>query len=197
MIKDDEVRSLAEKEMKLSDPRPLEALPAALSPDALGAVIAEMMSPVMQTIVKMLEHNTEAMDRLSATQTIQNDRMEALERQIRLQTPVTSKQVSYLNDAIRARARELLDKRGIEDGKATTKLGNAIRKAVLARYGIASLREIPKHEYGVAMSLIGMWSDSLTVRDVVKEARERAEVSDDAMQTPGLDGGKASAGQMD
>lgn len=150
-------------------------LPAEMQNSALGQTIAELMRPVMQTIGKLLENNTAALEQLSAAQSIQNDRLEALEKQIRLQTPVTGKQVTYLNDAIRQKARELLDKRGIDDSKATVKLGNIIRKSVLSRYGISSLREIPKHEYTVALSQIGMWSDALAVRDVVKEARSRAE----------------------
>lgn len=141
----------------------------------LSHIITELMRPVMQTIGKMLENNTAALEQLSSAQSIQNDRLEALEKQIRLQTPVTSKQVTYMNDAIRQRARMLLDKKGIYDKKATTKLGNAIRYAVLSRYGISNLREIPKHEYNVAMSQIEIWSDVLTVRDIAKEAKERAE----------------------
>ncbi|MCI6373825.1 MAG: hypothetical protein MR821_00840 [Clostridiales bacterium] len=89
-----------------------------------------------------------------------------------------------MNDAIRARARELLDKRGIDEAAATKKLGNAIRKAVLARYGISGLREIPRHEYSVVISQIGGWSDMLTVRDIAKEARGRM---DAAMQDKGGD----------
>ena len=143
-----------------------------LSPENLGLVIADLMRPVMQTVGKLLENNTAALEQLSAAQSVQNDRLEALEKQIRLQTPVTGKQVSYLNDAIRAKARELLDKRGVDNAKAITRLGNQIRKAVLSRYGIGCLREIPKHEYNVAMQQIGMWSDVLTVRDVVKWAEE-------------------------
>ena len=144
-------------------------------PAMLSHIITELMRPVMQTIGKMLENNTAALEQLSSAQSIQNDRLEALEKQIRLQTPVTSKQVTYMNDAIRQRARALLDKKGIDDKKATTKLGNAIRKAVLSRYVISSLREIPKHEYGVAMSQIEIWSDVLTVRDIAKETRKRTE----------------------
>lgn len=143
-----------------------------LTPEYLGTVIADLMRPVMQTVGKLLENNTAALEQLSAAQSVQNDRLEALEKQIRLQTPVTGKQVSYLNDAIRAKARELLDKRGVDNAKAITRLGNQIRKAVLSRYGIGCLREIPKHEYNVAMQQIGMWSDVLTVRDVVKWAEE-------------------------
>ena len=146
-----------------------------VAPEMIGQIITELMRPVMQTIGKMLENNTAALEQLSAAQSVQNDRLEALEKQIRLQTPVTSKQVTFLNDAIRQRARVLLDKKGIEDKKAVTKLGNAIRKAVLARYGIGNVREIPKHEYSVAMSQVEMWNDVLTVRDVAKEAREKVE----------------------
>lgn len=144
--------------------------------EALGNMIAEMIRPVMQTIGKMLENNASALEQLSAAQSVQNDRLEALEKQIRLQTPITTKQAQYLNDAIRGKARELLDKRGLaDDKKAVTKLGNAIRKDVLARYGIAGLREIPRHEYNVAMNQIDMWSKALTIMDIVREARGREE----------------------
>ena len=152
-----------------------QSKPVTIAPEMLGQILTELMRPVMQSMGKMLENNTAALEQLSAAQSVQNDRLEALEKQIRLQTPVTSKQASYLNDAIRQRARELLDKREIDDKKAITKLGNAIRKAVLSRYGIANIREIPKHEYNVAMSQISMWNEALTIRDVVREAREREE----------------------
>lgn len=165
--------------------KPEETGALVVTPEALGGIITELMRPVMQTIGKMLENNTAALEQLSAAQSVQNDRLEALEKQIRLQTPVSGKQVSYLNDAIRARARELLDKRDVDDGKATVKLGNHIRKAVLSRYGVSTLREVPKHEYNVALQQIGMWNDMLTVRDVVKEARSRAE---SAEQSAGMDG---------
>lgn len=140
----------------------------------VGNLVAEMVRPVMKTVGKLLENNTAALEQLSATQAVVNDRLEALEKQIRLQTPVSSKQVTYLNDAIRHRSREHLSKRSLEgDRKAVSRLGNQIRKSVLSRYGVATLREIPKHEYLVAMSQIEMWNDLIAILDVVKEARER------------------------
>lgn len=172
---------MSEKSMTAHGERTQEGM-LVVSPEALGNMVTELMRPVMQTIGKMLENNTAALEQLSAAQSVQNDRLEALERQIRLQTPVSSKQVSYMNDAIRARARELLDKRGIDDAAATKKLGNAIRKAVLARYGISGLREIPRHEYSVVISQISGWSDMLAVRDIAREARGRMDV---AMQDKG------------
>lgn len=150
-----------------------------VDPNSLGQIVAEIISPVMKTIGKLLENNTAAMEQLSSAQSVQNDRLEALEKQIRLQTLVTSKQVYYLNDAIRMRARELLDKRSVDDKKAITKLGNLIRKSVLARYGVSSLRDVPKHEYNVALSQIGMWNDILSVRTVAAQFRNKAEMEAD------------------
>ena len=150
-----------------------------VDPNSLGQIVAEIISPVMKTIGKLLENNTAALEQLSSAQSVQNDRLEALEKQIRLQTLVTSKQVYYLNDAIRMRARELLDKRSVSDNKAITKLGNLIRKSVLARYVVSSLRDVPKHEYNVALSQIGMWNDILSVRTVAAQFRNNAEMEAD------------------
>lgn len=150
-----------------------------VDPNSLGQIVAEIISPVMKTIGKLLENNTAALEQLSSAQSVQNDRLEALEKQIRLQTLVTSKQVYYLNDAIRMRARELLDKRSVDDKKAITKLGNLIRKSVLARYGASSLRDVPKHEYNVALSQISMWNDILSVRTVAAQFRNKAEMEAD------------------
>lgn len=150
-----------------------------VDPNSLGQIVAEIISPVMKTIGKLLENNTAALEQLSSAQSVQNDRLEALEKQIRLQTLVTSKQVYYLNDAIRMRARELLDKRSVSDNKAITKLGNLIRKSVLARYGVSSLRDVPKHEYNVALSQIGMWNDILSARTVAAQFRNNAEMEAD------------------
>lgn len=142
--------------------------------EMLPVIIREMMTPVMAAMSQMLENNTAALNQLAATQQVANDRLEALEKQIRLNTLVTPQQVRYFNDAIRSRARELLYKREVDDDKATRRLGNAIRKSVLSRYGVSALHEIPKHEYNVALNQIAMWNDMLLVRDAVKEARARA-----------------------
>lgn len=160
----------------------------------LPQMIQTMMSPIVETMTKLLEHNAEALEQLAGAQKVQNDRLEALEKQIRLNTLVTPQQVKYFNDAIRARARELLSKKEIEDAGAVKKLGNAIRKSVLARYGIGALHEIPKHEYSVVMSQVGMWNDLLVIRDIVREVRRREEENRKADQSVAdMDGfGKAS-----
>lgn len=149
--------------------------------EIIPAVIQQVLGPVLTQMTELMRNNTEALAQMAAAQQVQSNRMEALERQIRLNTLVTPQQVRYINDGIRARARELLDKRAVDDDKATRKLGNIIRKSVLSRYGIAALHEIPKHEYSVAMNHVSTWNDMLCVRDVVKEVR-RVEAAD--MDTP-------------
>ena len=70
---------------------------------ALPLLIEQMMGPIVETMSKLLEHNAQALEQLAGAQKVQNDRLEALEKQIRLNTLVTPQQVRYMNDAIRAR----------------------------------------------------------------------------------------------
>ena len=165
-----------EKTQQMAESR-IETEKKASQPEAHAAENFQDHAPKTEAV--LLENNTAALEQLSSAQSVQNDRLEALEKQIRLQTLVTSKQVYYLNDAIRMRARELLDKRSVSDNKAITKLGNLIRKSVLARYGVSSLRDVPKHEYNVALSQIGMWNDILSVRTVAAQFRNNAEMEAD------------------
>lgn len=178
-----------------TDERALQ--PISSDPQELSILVQEMMGPLVEAMGKLLERNNQALQQLAATQAVQNDRLEALEKQIRLNTPVTPQMVRYMNDAIKARARELLQKREIEDAMAIRKLGNHIRKGVLSRYGVSALAEIPRHEYSVAMGQIGMWNDAMKVFDVVKEARNRAEIVVVIGQPAGVDGEEAPSGQVD
>lgn len=144
---------------------------------AVNVAIREVIMPFMASLSEMMKNNAEALQYLAAQQKVQTDRMEALEKHIRLNTLVTPTQSRYLNDAIRKRAKEILNKKGCDDDKkAVTKLSAAIRKAVLSRYGIASLNEIPKHEYSVAMQQIDTWNDAMMVMTVVRDAKKRLEL---------------------
>lgn len=181
----------------------LREAPEALSPatmQTLSVLMQEIMRPVLANFGELLTRNTTAIEQISAQLTAQTDRLEAVEKQIRLNTPITAKQATWLNEAIRKRAREHLDRHELaDDRKAVTKLGNAVRRDVLARYGAASLREIPRHEYPVALSQIERWNNMLTIRDVIKEARARAEKRDlpGAGGAVGVDGAEAVAGAGD
>ena len=162
-------------------PSGAEAPPSLATRESYGAsqvvaqVVNEVMRPLLESIGTLLKNNTEAMEQIASSQDVIRNRMEALEKQVRLNTPVTDRQARYLADAARGRARELLDKKGFaDDRKAVTKLSGLMKKSVLARYGVGSLREIPRVEYTVAMEQIGTWNNVIDVMDVVKEARKRA-----------------------
>lgn len=142
-------------------------------------IMNQLMRPLLEDIGKLLKNNTEAMEQIATSQDVIRNRIEALEKQVRLQTPVTDRQAKYLADAARSRAREILNKKQADDKKAVTKLAGIIRKSVMARYGVGSLREIPRCEYSVAMSQIETWNNALTVLDIVREARARAEAEHD------------------
>ena len=146
----------------------------------IPAIVQQMMGPLVEAMAKLLENNTAALQQLSAAQQVQNDRLEALERQIRLNTPVTRQQVRYLSAAMKEHTLELLDKSSISDPEAVRKLAGIIKKDVLADYGITTLEEIPKHEYNVAMHNIKTWNNMRIVREVVKEARKREEEAAEA-----------------
>lgn len=142
----------------------------------ISIVVKEMMTPVMEQIAGILERNNQAMERIAATQQMLSSRISDLEKQVRLKTPMSKSQEKYVNDAIRARARALLNNKGYaDDKKAVTKLGAAIRKSVLARYGVNSLREAPAYDYETAIQIVNGWNDLLVLRDVVKEAKKREE----------------------
>ena len=175
---------------------------AALTPETaqiVSVVVRDMMAPIMESIGKMLEHNTQAMEQIAAAQQITSERIAALEKRVRLQTPMSASQERCINGAIRTRARELLDARGFsEDRKAVTKLCGIIRRSVLARYGVGSLREAPAYDYETAMKQVGIWNDRIAIRDIEKEARSRAGMALATTERPaGVDGGAADASQPD
>lgn len=147
-----------------------------VSTQAMAGIIDQLMRPLIESIGTLLKHNTEAMEQIATSQDVIRNRMEALEKQVRLQTPVTEKQARYLGEAAKSRAKELLDKKGAaEDRKAVAKLTRAIRKSVLMRYGYGSFQEIPKVEYSVAMDMIATWNSVMEVMEAAREARERKE----------------------
>ena len=165
----------------------------------VSVVVRDMMAPIMESIGKMLEHNTQAMEQIAAAQQITSDRIASLEKRVRLQTPMSKSQENCINTAIRSRARELLDPRGFsDDKKAVTKLCGIIRKSVLARYGVGSLREAPAYDYDTAMKQVNMWNDRIAIRDVEKEARIRAQSALDYVElVAGVDGAEALSGPQD
>lgn len=142
----------------------------------ITGIVQQMMGPVIKSMGEILERNNQAMERIAATQQMMSTRISDLEKQVRLKTPMSKAQENYINTAIREKARALLEERGcVDDRKAVTKLGSMIRKCVLERYGVNSLREAPAYDYETALELVKYWDDIQAVKAIAGEAKERAE----------------------
>ena len=161
----------------------------------VSAMMQQMLAPVMENMGKILERNNQAMERIAATQQMMSTRISDLEKQVRLKTPLSRAQESYVNTAIRARAKALLESRGFDgDRKAVTKLGGMIRKSLLERYGVTSLREAPAYDYETALEQVKFWNNPSAIREVAKEAQARADLDvAQAEQPAGWDGATEDA----
>lgn len=142
---------------------------------ALAPVVEQMMRPFMEHMVKLVAANTEALEQIAGQSAVLADRLEALEKEVRLGRKVTGTQKRYINDAMNDRAKEVLDPYGITDRKAVQGVARMIRKSVLSRLGIASAAEIPSFEYSVVMDQIASWNDRLKVYGFANEYRRKEE----------------------
>lgn len=121
-------------------------------PAAPGEMEAAMMQ--MREIMRSMA------DMMRAT----NERMAALEREVRQMTKVTPAQASAINAAIRQRASELCESyRAAGCEKAA---GNAIRRAVRLTTGTSSMRELPRCEYSIVMDAVRMWDDRKAMKAI-------------------------------
>lgn len=143
---------------------------------AISATVEGIVGPIIDRIGLILKQNTEAMERIAATQQMMSARISDLEKQMRLKTPMSRSQEKHVNDAIRKRAFELMDAKGYgNDKKAVNKMALIIRRSVLSRYGADSLREAPAYDYDTAIAAASGYNDLLAIRDVAREAKKRAE----------------------
>lgn len=97
-----------------------------------------------------------------------NERMSALESQVRLLTKVTPAQVSAINAAMRERAKELCElyrMTGSEKG-----VTNAIRKELKLLSGVSSVKELPRCEYQLMLERVRAWEDYKVLKKI-KSAR--------------------------
>ena len=100
-----------------------------------------------------------------------NERMTALEQQVRLLTKVTPAQATELNRAVRVRAAELCETYRIAGSEKS--VANAIRRAVKLLTGVGSMRELPRCEYTVAMEQVRMWDDYKTMKAIKNKRGEQ------------------------
>lgn len=115
-------------------------------------------------------------DMLRAT----NERMAALEREVRLLAKVTPAQANAIHEAIRSRAAEICAQYRAEGCEKAA--ANAIRRAVRLTTGISSVRDLPRCEYSVAMDQVRMWDDYKAMKAIRARGGAKREHKDSAPQ---------------
>lgn len=83
-------------------------------------------------------------------------KMEALQKEFRINTPLTRQMELNLTRKIRQKARELSARYAEGDAKAPQRIAREIRKALYEKYAVRDLRSIPKIEYEIAMERVDM-----------------------------------------
>lgn len=140
----------------------------------VSAMVRDMLAPLLESMGRMLQRNTEAMEQIASAQQLASQRISDLEKRVRLQTPVSRAQEKYIQDAVKERAMELLRAKSCEDDrKAVTQLTASIRKKVLAAYGVGSLRELPGYDYETVLKRVEMWNDMPRIQEIVRASRAR------------------------
>lgn len=92
-------------------------------------------------------------DMLRAT----NERMGALEREVRMLTKVTPAQATAINTAIRERATALCASYRIMG--CEKQVVTCIRKTIRQTIGMQAVRELPRCQYDIVIKQVAMWDD--------------------------------------
>jgi len=122
-----------------------------------------------QAIVRMGQALSGLADMMRST----NERMGALEQQVRLLTKVTPMQAGEINGAVRARAADLCSAHKMA-GKEQA-VAAAIRRVLRLSYGVQSVRDLPRCEYQVALQQAQIWDDYKAMKKIRGREAQRAD----------------------
>lgn len=121
-------------------------------------------TPTELALLKRLEDCAVVMRGMADMMRTTNERMGALEREVRMLTKVTPAQATAINTAIRERAAALcLSYRAIGCEKQAAA---AIRKAIRQTMGAQAVRELPRCQYEIVMKQVAMWDDYKTMKRI-------------------------------
>lgn len=135
----------------------------------LTAKVSEPMmiqdpTPTETALLKRLEDCAVVMRGMADMLRTTNERMGALEREVRMLTKVTPAQATAINAAIRERAATLCASyRAVGCEKQATA---AIRKAIRQTLGVQAARDLPRCQYELVMKQVAMWDDYKTMKHI-------------------------------
>lgn len=134
-----------------------------------AGLAGEQVQQMMQAVAQMARGINDLALMLRTT----NERMDALEKEVRRLTKVTPAQAKAINAAIKDRAAVLCDTHHAEGFDRT--VSAAIRKHLKLGCGISSIRELPRSDYALAMQRIEIWDDYRMIRELRNKNRRDEE----------------------
>ena len=114
----------------------------------------------------LFEELRQALGAMASMMRTTNERMGALEEQVRLLTKVTPAQTRAIHEGIRRRAEELCQMWRAAGHEKT--VANAIRRAVRLSTGTSSMKDLPRCDYPVVMRQIQLWDDYQVMKAIKK-----------------------------
>ena len=130
---------------------------------------------LMPDVAAMLQTNTEQLGaylvQMAQMMHIMQRRLDEMEEKQKAVT-VTHDEVKAIQLLIRLRADEYCEKYGLEDAKDAAKIRAAIKKAILVRYGIKDLHDVPAIARQAVEALISRWADIKLVYRIRESHRE-------------------------
>lgn len=118
--------------------------------------------PVPMETAVMLQQNTEQLGayliQMAQMMLRLQGRLDELEEKQKAVT-VDHSEVKGIQQLIRMRADEYCEKYGLTDAKDAAKIRAAIKKAILVRYGIKDLHDVPAIARQAVEALISRWAD--------------------------------------
>ena len=118
--------------------------------------------PVPMETAVMLQQNTEQLGaylvQMAQMMLRLQGRLDELEEKQKAVT-VDHGEVKGIQQLIRMRADEYCEKYGLADAKDAAKIRAAIKKAILVRYGIKDLHDVPAIARQAVEALISRWAD--------------------------------------
>lgn len=111
----------------------------------------------VETLRQLIERQGAQIEQLAAA-VISLDARLAEATQAAQTVTVRHKQVTQLQAQIRARAADVCEKNGITDPKAAAAFRAAIKKDLLAAWGVSDLHDLPLSAWDRAMWAVNTWS---------------------------------------
>ena len=130
----------------------------------------KLPAPIIEQVARMMAQTEQLMQGMANVMTAMNQRMEKLERQMELITPITGPQEKAIGEQIKQRAGELREQYGL-DTKALPAISKAIRKDLKLAGGVRAIRELPRVEYPVYIERIALWDDYAVMRAIKKSLK--------------------------